>query len=335
MTNGSLTSAEIRFEENQPLRWLQHTVLVAVSGGADSVALLRLFHRVYARAAQANIAPLGRLVVAHANHQLRGTESDQDERFVRELCEQLGVPLVSRRLEIPRTADGLEQDARAARYAFLYQTACEVGARYVATAHHQDDQIETILHRILRGTGLDGLRGMAKARLLGDGVSLIRPLLGISRAEILEFLEQTGNGVFRTDSSNQDWSLTRNRIRGELLPYLRKHFGPQVDASLLRLGEIATETQAFLEELAEEQLETVVRQLTPRQFHVDAARLRQLQPVLAIQVLRLMWTRAGFPLQSMGKREWNELRNTLCEETDSVRVFPGNVRVSSHGEIQG
>ena len=152
-------------------------VLVAVSGGADSVALLTALVRL-----QKPVESV--LIVGHYNHRWRGEESDEDARFVRELAKQYGIGF---ELDCaPQTREkstANEASAREARYRFLQQTAERRGARYLATAHTADDQAETVLHRVLRGTGIAGLAGIPRTRVLSPAVTLIRPLLAYRRAE--------------------------------------------------------------------------------------------------------------------------------------------------------
>src|SRR3989304_4412 len=150
------------------------TVLVAVSGGADSVAWLRALVAL-------KTAGAGRLCVAHFNHYLRA-EAEEDEQFVHALCKRFGLPCETGGKDVGQlvlpASEGIEETARRVRYAFLNETAGRLGARFVVTAHTADDQAETILHRIVRGTGIIGLSGMARARPLGPA-TLLRPLLGV------------------------------------------------------------------------------------------------------------------------------------------------------------
>ncbi len=228
-----------------------HRVVVAVSGGPDSTSLLVALHELRRKG-------LADIAAAHVNHALRGAESDDDEQFVRELCGNLRVPLVCRRLPVPLDAadrqEGIEAAARRLRRGFFGEAAIELNARFVATAHTADDQAETVLHRIIRGTGLAGLTGIPPRREFIPGVSLIRPLLGIRRAEVLEFLAATGQPA-REDRSNRDLRFTRNRVRHELLPYLAEHFNPQAAESLVRLA-----CQSWpLQEIGQVELENVAR----------------------------------------------------------------------------
>ncbi len=202
-------------------------VLVAVSGGPDSVALLAVLIKLRKR--------LGiELALGHLNHGLRGTEADEDQRFVRGLARRHKLRFRCRKADISarRRAQGgsLEEVARSARYAFLRRAARELGAHVLAIGHTADDNAETLLMNLLRGAGLRGLAGIPISRPEGE-LRLVRPLLEVTRAEVLEFLDKNGLS-FRTDASNADTSLTRNRIRAELLPQLAEQYNPSV-ASLL------------------------------------------------------------------------------------------------------
>src|SRR5262245_53440501 len=140
-----------------PERWRDVTALVAVSGGADSVALLRALLEI-------RTSGDGRLIVAHYNHRLRGAESDADQAFVESLASQLGLEMITGSAPTLLQADTAEATLRELRYSFLAQAANRAGARYIVTAHTADDQVETVLHNVLRGTGLAGLAGIPRVR---------------------------------------------------------------------------------------------------------------------------------------------------------------------------
>ncbi|MEI6356636.1 MAG: tRNA lysidine(34) synthetase TilS, partial [Verrucomicrobiota bacterium] len=201
-------------------------IVVAVSGGTDSIVLLDLFHRVAIRDGL-------HLVVAHANHQLRGEASDRDEAFVLGLAARLGHPAVSGRLdvraEMARSRTSVEMSARKLRHAFLARTAAEHRASVVALAHHADDQAELFLLRLLRGAGGEGLGGMAwnSPSPADPSRTLVRPLLGLPKAELLAHLKAK-RLESREDSSNEDRDILRNRIRHELLPVLERDFTPAI-----------------------------------------------------------------------------------------------------------
>ena len=215
-------------------------VLVAVSGGMDSMCLLHLLVSQGVSAA-----------AAHFNHQLRGEEADADERFVRDWCGENGVAFYAGRADVAFLAEKngwtLEEAGRRARYEFLERTAQEHGFDRVATAHHAQDNAETLLFNLLRGAGPGGLGGIAPVR-----GKLIRPMLCVTRDEIERYAEE--NAVpYRTDSTNADLSYTRNYLRSQVLPLLQSVNGAAVahltNTALLMRGE-----DEYLDTLAREQL---------------------------------------------------------------------------------
>ena len=220
-------------------------LLVAVSGGADSTALLDALAR--------RREPRGALAVAHLNHLLRGDESEADEQFVRELAARLGLGLAVARAPVADRARAeranLEATARRLRYDFLRREAAALGTgAVVLTAHTRDDQAETLLMRLLRGSGAPGLRGIHETADLGGGVRLARPLLAVSRAEVLAHCGNYGL-AFRTDATNFSPDLTRSRVRHELLPLLRT-FNPRCDEALARAAVLLSEDEACLRDAA-------------------------------------------------------------------------------------
>ncbi|MGE0608726.1 MAG: tRNA lysidine(34) synthetase TilS [Pirellulales bacterium] len=315
---------ERRLEDEWPAaEWSDVTVLVAVSGGADSVALMR------ALAAIRQAGP-GRLVVAHFNHRLRGAESDGDEAFVRTLAEGLGLLCDVGRAEraIPPLSLGeatSEEQTRALRYAFLEEAVGRWGARFVVTAHTADDQAETILHRILRGTGLAGLAGMRRARQLNDGVALLRPLLNFRRDELRGYLADLGQ-PFRQDASNLDSRYTRNRLRNELLPHLASEYNPRVSEALLRLGELARDTQAALLPRVEQLLERSLLPSSDGRVHLDCQALLAEGGQMPRQALMLLWRNLGWAEQSMTRQHWDRLAALVqpCSPHQKI-MLPGNI----------
>lgn len=213
--------------------------LVAVSGGRDSVALLHLL----VGTGQRN------LVVCHLNHGLRGRESGQDAAFVRRLAARYDLPCVVAKVDIRKLAckkrQTLEEAGRGARMAFFEQTALKYGATCVYLAHHAEDQAETILANLCRGTGLRGLGGM-KPRTKMGGLVWLRPLLEMRKAEIEAYVLQE-KLPFREDSSNASADYTRNRIRHEVIPLLNHVFQRDVPPLLTRLGKQAGRDAACLD----------------------------------------------------------------------------------------
>jgi tRNA(Ile)-lysidine synthase len=320
----SLLSFEQRLAEAwPPADWRGVTVLVAVSGGPDSVALLRALYRL-----SDQTGPVGRLVVAHFNHRLR-SEADDEEAFVRELSKQLDLPCESARAD-PATldqGDGLEAAAREARYGFLRASAERLGARYLAVGHTADDQVETILHHILRGTGLAGLGGMPRARPLSPAVTVIRPLLGLHRRDVEEYLRELGQ-TYCQDATNLSLHHTRNRLRHELLPLLRERFNPLVKDALLRLGALAAEAHEVLVRRADDLARQVASELPGGETSVDCRSLADQPRYVVREMFCQIWRRHGWPLQDMTFRHWEDLVEMTSAAQRGARlrrVFPGGI----------
>lgn len=201
--------------------------LVALSGGADSVALTVM------------MAERGlRIHALHCNFHLRGEESDRDEDFVRHLCTERGIPLEVKHFDTLRSAReqkaSIEMEARRLRYEWFAQRARELGAYAICVAHHRDDQAETLLMNIIRGTGLRGLAAMSPDRVI-NGLRILRPLLDLSRQDIIDYLRERGQ-TFVTDSTNLEREALRNRIRLDVIPLL-KELNPNVSECLARTAE--------------------------------------------------------------------------------------------------
>ena len=209
-------------------------VAVAVSGGPDSVCLL---HVLLELAPAFDVS----LSVAHLNHQLRGAESDEDERFVAGLAARVGLPFVRTGTDLAAAKDNLEQAGRRARRAFFAGLKTD----RIALGHTRDDQAETVLFRLLRGAGLRGLAGIYPVTDDdSDRPSYVRPLIEVTRGEVIEFLR--GRGIpWREDSSNLDPRFARNRIRSSLLPELARDWNPQIGESLAQLATLAHDEERW------------------------------------------------------------------------------------------
>ncbi|MCS1352392.1 tRNA lysidine(34) synthetase TilS [Mechercharimyces sp. CAU 1602] len=212
-------------------------ILVAVSGGADSMALLHILHTLSPRFSC-------RLLAVHIDHQLRGSESDEDANYVLEQCKRWGIDCHTEKIsvrDVLATEKGNLQDtARQLRYEAFVKIAKQTGATKLAVAHHADDQVETIIMRLLRGTGVAGLQGIPVTRSLPP-VTVIRPLLGVERSHIEQYCEQEGI-MPRQDSSNQSLKYTRNRIRQQVVPLLQQ-MEPRVKEHLISLAEMVSKEE--------------------------------------------------------------------------------------------
>lgn len=230
-------------------------IMVAVSGGPDSTALLLALHRLVQ-------GYDWKLIAAHVNYHSRGQDSGRDEAFVRRLAKKLNVPVVVKSVRLDRRASNFEERARVIRYDFFEQVRKKYRANKMAIAHTADDQIETMIQNMLRGSGLRGAAGMPVRR-----GCIVRPLLGVTRAEVLQWLRKQKQS-YRTDRSNRDLKYQRNWIRWKLIPYLRRQVGASGPPSLKlwragrtplqerfsTAGHLFAHAAAFLERQAEVQL---------------------------------------------------------------------------------
>jgi tRNA(Ile)-lysidine synthase len=292
---------ERRFPIQHSLMRAGERVCAAVSGGADSVALLLAL--VEANRAKESLGVV--LSAVHVHHRLRGAEADADEAFVRQLCEHFDVPHVVERVDVAaRQAaerEGLEEAARELRYAVFWELMKSGKADVVATAHTLDDQAETVVMKLLRGAWTEGIGGIAPVvETAGQEQRgrIVRPLLSARRVEVEAYLRQRGQ-TWREDATNRDVSLTRNRVRHELMPTLRK-FNPGIEVALARLSQIARDEEAFWQAEVARVLPQVVLPGKPvrgggravstvtgnSSCAVEVERLRAMAPALRRRVLR-------------------------------------------------
>ncbi len=250
------------------------TILVAVSGGGDSVALLYLL-------AALSMGRGWTLAVATLDHGLRGDEGAADAVFVQELASRLELPVISNRRVIDVPAGGSpETSARAVRYAFLHEAASAQGASAIALAHTQDDQAETLLYRLARGTGTLGAGSMHRW-----AAPLWRPLLRVTRESLRGFLTEA-ELPWREDASNGQRGAVRNRLRLDVLPALRDALGRDVIATLARAAELAQDDESLLESMAKQAALSVVSSVSEHEAVLDRKRLSQLPLALARRILR-------------------------------------------------
>lgn len=264
-------------------------LVVGVSGGPDSVCLLDcLVHLGY------------QPVPVYVDHGLR-SESREEGRFVTELAGSYGLKAIVRQVDVPavRKQEGgsLEQQARTVRYQQLLLVVHENALHTLATAHQADDQIETVLMHLLRGSGVAGLRGMRPctdtsgwfASGLGDGKRLVRPLLAVDSQEVLGYLEDRGL-AYRQDPSNKDTRFLRNRVRAELIPYLES-YNPAIRSNLMRLSKIMGSQSEWLEKMVANSWHEVVRMDEADQMVLDQAAFLELPEVLQSELMRMVLAR--------------------------------------------
>lgn len=219
-------------------------VIVAVSGGADSMSLLNILYDVRD---QLGIS----LAVAHVNHCLRGNEADEDEEYVKQFCIKKGIEVYIKRVDVNRLAEekgiSCESAGREARYSFFSEVKERINAQKIALAHNANDQAETMLMHIIRGSGMEGLTGIKPVR----DVVYVRPIINVKREEIERYCREN-NLEFRTDKTNFENIYARNKIRLELIPYIKNNFNEDIISSLNRLGDTIQKDNEYLDFLAEE-----------------------------------------------------------------------------------
>ena len=331
-TPDELVRAVAAFIDQRRLLSAGQAVLVAVSGGCDSVALLEILRLLAAEPRRA-----WNLSVAHLNHRLR-PDADADADFVRDLSNRHGLPCVVEAIDVAAIAAGrsmsVETAARTVRYEFLAQAAVRLGATAVATGHHADDNVETILQRIVRGTHLRGLRGIPAARPLAQapGVRLVRPLLAVRREQIERFCICRGL-TWRTDSTNADTVHRRNFIRHQLLPLMRDRMNPMVDDALLRLAGAAGAAEDHLVEMGQALLDHARRSSNdPSRLVLDAARLAGAPAVRRCYALRAALEGLGAPMGELSAGQLADLAALPAAPPPAAITLPGNILARREAE---
>lgn len=303
-------------------------IVVGVSGGADSVALLHILHELSASGGW-NLE----LTVAHLDHGLRGDESAADADFVRDLAEQLELRCVREKRNVQAEADrtdvSIEEAARNARYAFFSSVCTRAGARKVATGHQADDNAETILQRVLRGTGLRGLAGIPRRREITprSSIEVVRPLLRVSAEELCEFLNERGL-AHREDASNRSTTFTRNRIRNELLPLAESAVNPGVRDALVRLGEQASWLNDFLGETVQRTFATLVIDQTDQMLSLNASTLARKSTIVQSEIVRLAYRAFGLGEQALSFSHLKSVVDLIADESSGKHTsLPAGVVV--------
>jgi tRNA(Ile)-lysidine synthase len=253
-------------------------VVVALSGGPDSTALLAV------------LAPIAKtldlsLIVAHFNHGLRGVESDEDEKFSRDLSEKMGLTFVSGKMDQKRGEKGIspEDFYRRQRYDFLNKISKDYQAQKIALGQNLQDQAETVLLNILRGSGLEGLKGFLPMR----DDKFIRPLIEISRWEIISFLNEVMI-PYRRDSSNENMGYLRNQVRSELIPYLKEKFNPKIEENLTQMAEILRLEDEFIQQSVDKVLKSSFIQRRQNRILLKIADINKLPPAIRLRLFKTL-----------------------------------------------
>lgn len=329
----TFTAKIYRFIRDKDLLTAGDRVVAGISGGSDSICLLMVL---------SELKPLLglQLVVVHVNHRLRGKESDTDEQFVREFCRELGVACHVFSEDIASLAGqhhwSLEEAGRNYRYQCMEEVMQQEGADKIASAHHLDDQSETVLMNLLRGSGPDGLTGIRPKR-----GPLIRPLLCVRKAEILDYLSRK-KIPFRTDSTNTEMDHTRNRVRMVLLPWIREQINPGADLHLAQTAELLADTADYLHEQAQQAASQILDgagnkpaahsgQLvrtkdSVRSVMIDTGGLLALPKVLQREVIRIALCRCGRDLKDIGYTHIEAVLSLAKGRTGARISLPGGLQ---------
>lgn len=299
-------------------------IIIGVSGGPDSVALTYILHKISQNDLQSN-----KLYLAHLNHKLRGEESDKDSEFVENLADQLNLPVLIKEADIKKASKeskfSIEEAARIERYKFLENSAQNVSANYVAVAHTADDNIETLLQRIIRGTGMLGLRGINCKRSIspGSGITLIRPLLNTWKKDVLSYLDKK-NITYRTDSSNFEEMHFRNKLRIELLPLLEKKYNKQIKRSLVNLSNIFNESNKLVGDLANSLLSNTCLEKNSSKYVLNKQIFLQSSEIVQQRVINDIFFKMNISLKKIGYQKYKEILNFIKNEQNNT-----SIRISS------
>ena len=252
-------------------------ILIALSGGPDSVFL---FYNLIKLKDTLSF----NLYASHVNHMYRGEEAQHDEDFVRDLCKRYGVRLFVRRKHAGEYARELkvteEEAGRILRYGFFEENLNEIGEGKIAVAHNLNDQAETVLQRIIRGTGIDGLSAMS----FRNG-NIIRPMLNVPKSEVLKYLNENEYN-YCVDETNLHDIYGRNKIRLNLIPYLEKNFNPNIQESLYRMSEIMERDKKIIENYVEPKFHAILKEKDENRVILDVGKLRNLEPEEMGRILR-------------------------------------------------
>lgn len=303
-----------------PQRWRHVGVLIACSGGADSVGMTTALHELRK---QGSDAPRGFLVVAHFNHRLRGDQSDGDETFVSDLAARFHLPLAVRRASQQEASD--EATLRRQRLEFLADAAHARGCRYVALAHSLDDNVETVLHHLMRGTGPSGIAGIRNARDLDEDLVLVRPMLGIRREMIRRGLTEIGQ-AWREDASNDDLHYRRNWIRHRLIPLIESEFPQGVDA-IGRAIEGQKEWRVLIQRQAQDWCRRAI--IEPDGHRLIVPRDSDTASPILVAAIQQLWKQLDWRQQEMTRTHWLRIAATIGGDVDERYSLPGAIEVDA------
>jgi tRNA(Ile)-lysidine synthase len=324
---GDFEKTVLRFIESNGLIASNGRVLAAVSGGGDSIALAFCLHRLIEEG-----AVRASLTIAHVNHCLRGSESDCDEELAAGFGKRLGVDVIRKSVDVRsysnRRKVSTETAARMLRLGALAEIAGETGCGAVATGHHMDDNTETVIHRLLRGTGYRGLGGIHPMKRLvidGNAVAFIRPLLCVERSEVIQYCI-TNNLAWREDHTNKDLVYTRNRIRHGILPGLRRGSAGDLNRQVMDLSIAAQKLGKRLAEEADRQWDSIVKRQDIHTVVLDSGGFSRLPAILAFEITRRALTSIGSGEGKLSRRHYRSIINLAVAANGSTVSLPNGIR---------
>lgn len=275
-------------------------VVVGVSGGADSLCLLHLLN-------QLSTSLEIKLRAAHLNHGIRGVAADRDEKFVEGFAKELGIPVYTKHIDIKEYAKQnrmtVEEAGREARYSFFEEVLVKSDADKIAVGHNKNDNIETFLLNLLRGSGMEGLKGIEP-----DKGKIIRPLIRVSRQEIEEYCGENSLN-FRTDETNTETIYTRNKVRINLIPYLKDNFNPNIIDSLNRTAELIYDDNEFLNSLSYHNYEDCLISAGSDMIWLDVKKFNRLHGSIKRRVLRIAIEKVKGSLKAVQKNHIDQAVN--------------------------
>ena len=302
-------------------------VVVGLSGGYDSVCLLHVLHSL------SEILNI-KLYAVHINHMLRGMEANADEQYAAELCRELGIQFSAIHVDVGAIAEecgvSLEEAGRDVRYREFYECAKAVGAAKIAVAHNRNDQAETVMMHIIRGSGTAGLVGMEYQR----GI-IIRPILDITRDEIERYCREAGLSP-RTDSSNLTEEFARNRVRLGLFPYISENFGINMVDSLCRLSVHAAEDNSFIDQCAQDAYNDAISNKKIGMIELKGEKLSELAPAIRNRVFKLAIVHIAGSSTGISSIHYGFLSELVIKgRTGAQAELPGGIRaIYSYGTLK-
>ncbi len=297
----------------------QEKVLVAVSGGADSMALLHILKELQKEG-------LCVIHVAHVEHGIRGEASEEDARFVEKVCLEWNLPFHLKKVQVPELAMewkvSHEVAGRKARYDFFMEILAKIEGQKIAVAHHMDDQAETLLLHLMRGSGGKGLGGMQPVR---EG-KIIRPLIQVTRSQIEDYCRD--NHIhYRRDATNLERVYQRNRMRVDVIPYLKEHYNPDIIATLARTAEILRQDEEYLDGKSREAFNSLLKK-DENGLHICIKGFLDCHTALQRRVLRLVFASLTGSTTDVGYKHINEIIHLAASERAGLELdMPNGVKV--------